>query len=249
MKRSFLIPLVLVLLGILVPVVYATTRGGEAHDPPSSASIDTAVEEEKAQGEVDKKQQDQEKEDEVSGDEEKEQQKSAETAVSNQESSNKGSQSKQGAKESQDNNSAETKRPTGESSSSSQGKKQDTSGKTSTSAKKVDGPAPGYIRVTVTIVGKNGKIMYNSSKVDVKEKGTVLDALYATGVSCKVRSDGYVRAIAGLAENANGEGWMYSVSSVNGGSPPPYGADKCTVKNGDRIIWFYGKIGDPPPKV
>ena len=70
----------------------------------------------------------------------------------------------------------------------------------------MDGPAPGYIRVTVTIVGKNGKIMYNSSKVDVKEKGTVLDALYATGVSCKVRSDGYVRAIAGLAENANGEG-------------------------------------------
>jgi len=242
MKRSFLIPLVLVLLGILVPVVYATTRGGEAHDPPSSASIDTAVEEEKAQGEVEKKQQDQEKEDEVSGDEEKEQQKSPETAVSNQESLNKGSQSKE------DNKSA-VKQPTGQSSSSMQGKKLDTSGKTSTSAKKVDGPAPGYIRVTVTIVGKNGKIMYNSSKVDVKEKGTVLDALYATGVSCKVRSDGYVRAIAGLAENANGEGWMYSVSSVNGGSPPPYGADKCTVKNGDRIIWFYGKIGDPPPKV
>lgn len=242
MKRSFLIPLVLVLLGILVPVVYTTTRGGEAHDPPSSASIDTAVEEEKAQGEVEKKQQDQEKEDEVSGDEEKEQQKSPETAVSNQESLNKGSQSKE------DNKSA-VKQPTGQSSSSMQGKKLDTSGKTSTSAKKVDGPAPGYIRVTVTIVGKNGKIMYNSSKVDVKEKGTVLDALYATGVSCKVRSDGYVRAIAGLAENANGEGWMYSVSSVNGGSPPPYGADKCTVKNGDRIIWFYGKIGDPPPKV
>ncbi|MDR9755899.1 MAG: DUF4430 domain-containing protein [Thermoanaerobacterales bacterium] len=242
MKRSFLIPLVLVLLGILVPVVYTTTRGGEAHDPPSSASIDTAVEEEKAQGEVEKKQQDQEKEDEVSGDESKEQQKSPETAVSNQENSNKGSQSKE------DNKSA-VKQPTGQSSSSSQGKKQDTSGKTSTSAKKVDGPAPGYIRVTVTIVGKNGKIMYNSSKVDVKEKGTVLDALYATGVSCKVRSDGYVRAIAGLAENANGEGWMYSVSSVNGGSPPPYGADKCTVKNGDRIIWFYGSFMDPPPKL
>ncbi|MFY9272859.1 MAG: hypothetical protein WAO37_07620, partial [Thermacetogeniaceae bacterium] len=185
MKRSFLIPLVLVLLGILVPVVYTTTRGGEAHDPPSSASIDTAVEEEKAQGEVEKKQQDQEKEDEVSGDEEKEQQKSPETAVSNQESLNKGSQSKE------DNKSA-VKQPTGQSSSSMQGKKLDTSGKTSTSAKKVDGPAPGYIRVTVTIVGKNGKIMYNSSKVDVKEKGTVLDALYATGVSCKVRSDGYV---------------------------------------------------------
>ena len=242
MKRSFLIPLVLVLLGILVPVVYTTTRGGEAHDPPSSASIDTAVEEEKAQGEVEKKQQDQEKEDEVSGDESKEQQKSPETAVSNQENLNKGSQSKE------DNKSA-VKQPTGQSSSSMQGKKLDTSGKTSTSAKKVDGPAPGYIRVTVTIVGKNGKIMYNSSKVDVKEKGTVLDALYATGVSCKVRSDGYVRAISGLAENANGEGWMYSVSSVNGGSPPPYGADKCTVKSGDRIIWFYGKIGDPPPKV
>ena len=240
MKRSFLIPLVLVLLGILVPVVYTTTRGGEAHDPPSSASIDTAVEEEKAQGEVEKKQQDQEKEDEVSGDEEKEQQKSPETAVSNQESLNKGSQSKE------DNKSA-VKQPTGQSSSSMQGKKLDTSGKTSTSAKKVDGPAPGYIRVTVTIVGKNGKIMYNSSKVDVKEKGTVLDALYATGVSCKVRSDGYVRAISGLAENPNtGEGWMYS---INGGSPPGVGAASYTVKSGDRIIWFYGKIGDPPPKV
>lgn len=247
MKRSFLIPLVLVLLGILVPVVYTTTRGGEAHDPPSSASIDTAVEEEKAQGEVEKKQQDQEKEDEVSGDEEKEQQKSAETAVSNKESSNKGSQSKQGAKESQDNKSAETKRPTGQSSSSSQGKKQDTSGKTSPPEKKDDGPKSGYIRVTLTIVGKNGNIMYNSAKVDVKEKETVLDALYATGVSCKVRSDGYVRAISGLAENPNtGEGWMYS---INGGSPPGVGAASYTVKSGDRIIWFYGKIGDPPPKV
>ena len=243
MNKKFLIPLVLVLLGILVPVVYAATRGDRTPEPSISATVEPVVQEEKNQGEVqENQQQDQEKEDEVSGDESKEQQKSPETAVSNQENSNKGSQSKE------DNKSA-VKQPTGQSSSSSQGKKQDTSGKTSTSAKKVDGPAPGYIRVTVTIVGKNGKIMYNSSKVDVKEKGTVLDALYATGVSCKVRSDGYVRAISGLAENANGEGWMYSVSSVNGGSPPPYGADKCTVKSGDRIIWFYGKIGDPPPKV
>ncbi len=230
MNKKFLIPLVLVLLGILVPVVYAATRGDRTPEPSISATVEPAQEEEKNQGEVQENQQQ---------DQEKEQQKSPETAVSNQENSNKGSQSKE------DNKSA-VKQPTGQSSSSSQGKKQDTSGKTSTSAKKVDGPAPGYIRVTVTIVGKNGKIMYNSSKVDVKEKGTVLDALYATGVSCKVRSDGYVRAIAGLAENANGEGWMYS---VNGGAPPGVGAGSYTVSSGDRIIWYYGSFMDPPPKL
>jgi hypothetical protein len=96
-------------------------------------------------------------------------------------------------------------------------------------------------------VGKNGNIMCNSAKVDVKEKGTALDALYAAGLSCKVRSDGYVREISGLAENPRtGEGWMYA---VNGGSPPGVGANSYTMSSGDRIIWFYGNIGDQPPKL
>ena len=220
MKKSFLIPLVLVVLGILVPVVYASTCGDETPDPPTSAPVEPAEEEENAQGEVQENQQnDLEKEEGTAEGEDKDQPVSSGATTPEGKQSDKSSQSAK------------------PSTSSKQGSQQSTNQKAN------------YIRVTVTIVGKNGNIMYNSSKVDVKEKGTVLDALYATGVSCKVRSDGYVRAIAGLAENANGEGWMYSVSSVNGGSPPPYGADKCTVKNGDRIIWFYGSFMDPPPKL
>jgi hypothetical protein len=240
MNKKFLIPLVLVLLGVLIPVVYAATHGDETPEPPSSASVEPAVEEERAQDEVQENQH-QEKEDVDAEDEEKEHQESAETAVSDKESSNTGSQSKQSTKGSQDNKSAETKQPTGQSTSSNQGK-QGTSSSASQGSKQKDN----NIQVAVTIVGKNGNIMCNSAKVDVKEKGTALDALYAAGLSCKVRSDGYVEEISGLAENSSGEGWMYS---VNGGPPPPFGANKCTLNRGDRIIWFYGNIGDPPPKV
>lgn len=230
MNKKFLIPLVLVLLGVLIPVVYAATHGDETPEPPSSASVEPAVEEERAQDEVQENQH-QEKEDVDAEDEEKEHQESAETAVSDKESSNTGSQSKQSTKGSQDNKSAETKQPTGQSTSASQGSKQ----------------KDNNIQVAVTIVGKNGNIMCNSAKVDVKEKGTALDALYAAGLSCKVRSDGYVREISGLAENPRtGEGWMYA---VNGGSPPGVGANSYTMSSGDRIIWFYGNIGDQPPKL
>ena len=218
MKKSFLIPLVLVVLGILVPVVYASTCGDETPDPPTSAPVEPAEEEENAQGEVQENQQnDLEKEEGTAEGEDKDQPVSSGATTPEGKQSDKSSQSAK------------------PSTSSKQGSQQSTNQKAN------------YIRVTVTIVGKNGNIMYNSAKVDVKEKGTVLDALYAAGVSCKVRSDGYVRAIAGLAENPKtGEGWMYA---VNGGSPPGVGANSYTVNSGDRIIWFYGNIGDPPPKV
>ena len=241
MNKKFLIPLVLVLLGILVPVVYAATRGDRTPEPSISATVEPAQEEEKNQGEVqENQQQDQEKEDEVSGDESKEQQKSPETAVSNQENSNKGSQSKE------DNKSA-VKQPTGQSSSSKQGKKQDTSGATSSPAKIEDGPAPGYIRVTVTIVGKNGNIMYNSAKVDIKQNGSVLDALEASGVPYRLSSryPDFVEEIYGL-KNEGLAGWMYA---KKGERIPEVSAAKKTVKNGDHIIWYYGNVGDPPPKV
>jgi cytoskeletal protein RodZ len=110
MNKKFLIPLVLVLLGVLIPVVYAATHGDETPEPPSSASVEPAVEEERAQDEVQENQH-QEKEDVDAEDEEKEHQESAETAVSDKESSNTGSQSKQSTKGSQDNKSAETKHP------------------------------------------------------------------------------------------------------------------------------------------
>jgi cobalamin biosynthesis Mg chelatase CobN len=234
MKKTYLIPLVLVVLGLLVPVVYAATRNDHGSEILSSASVEPAVEEEKTQDEVQKNQrQDLEEQDADTVDGKKEQSESAGTAVSNKESSS--SQDKQKSQSA------------GQPSSSSQGNQKGTSsGDTTSPAKKDDGPAPGYVRVTVTIVGKNGNIMYNSAKVDVKENGSVLDALYASGVSCKVTSDGYVEEISGLAEKSTGEGWMYS---VNGGAPPGVGAGSYTVSSGDRIIWYYGSFMDPPPKL
>ena len=103
------------------------------------------------------------------------------------------------------------------------------------------------MRVSVTIVDKNTNRLYSSAAVDLKEKGSALDALYATGVSCRVESNGYVKEIKGISEDlSTGGGWMYA---VNGGAPPGTGAASYTVNNGDSILWYYGTFGDQPPKL
>lgn len=238
MNKKFLIPLVLVVLGVLVPVVYASTRSDTAPESPSSASVEPAVEEEKVNDKVQENQQnDMEKDDTAAVEEDKDK------PVSNgATTSNKGSQNEQSVTSSQ----------FAGQSSSSKGKQQEpSSGNTLSPSQdkqvKDSKQKSGFIRVSITIVDSNVKPKYSSSNVDVKENSSVLDVLYATGVSCKVRSDGYVREISGLAENPRtGEGWMYA---VNGGSPPGVGASSYTVSSGDRVLWYYGNIGDPPPKV
>lgn len=231
-KKTYLIPLVLVVLGLLAPIVYAATHADQKHEPPSSASVQQSDEVAKAQdGDQNSKQNNQDEDQEpVSSEEKNEQSESTGTTTSN-----KGSQSNQSdVKKSSSSKQGNQQNPSSGDSSSSQGEQN-------------TGPAPGFVRVSMTIVDNNKNIKYSSAKVDVKEKGSVLDALYAAGVSCKVRPNGYVEEICGLGENLQtGEGWMYA---LNGGDPPKVGAVSCPVKSGDSIIWYYGTFGDKPPKL
>ena len=224
----------LVVLGLLVPVVYAATRNDHGSEILSSASVEPAVEEEKTQDEVQKNQrQDLEEQDADTVDGKRSSQSLREQRCPirkvrvvriNRKANLQGSQAVPAR---------EIRRVLLQVIPLLQRKK--------TMDQRLV-----MFGVTVTIVGKNGNIMYNSAKVDVKENGSVLDALYASGVSCKVTSDGYVEEISGLAEKSTGEGWMYS---VNGGAPPGVGAGSYTVSSGDRIIWYYGSFMDPPPKL
>lgn len=237
-KKTYLIPLVLVVLGLLVPIVYAATHDNQGQKPPSSGAVQMSDEESKAQDGVQNNQQNNQNEDQepVSSEEKKEQSESTGTTTLS-----KGNQSKQSIKSNQ----STVKQP----SSSKQGDQQKPSSGNSSSSQgdQNNGPAPGFVRVSITIVDNNKNIRYSSAKVDVKEKGSVLDALYATGVPCKVKPNGYVEEISGLGENRNtGGGWMYA---VNGGDPPGVGAASYTVKNGDCIIWYYGRFGEKPPKL
>lgn len=246
-KRIYLIPLLVIMLGVLVPVLYAIGQQGE--DPSISANIQEAEEAEEHKTEDS----DQQKQSE-------EEQKTDAVAADNdskdsKDSKDSGSTKEEAAKTSNKNSQTESKKSTSSASQSSTTSTQ-ASQKDSTSDKKPDsspnvqentGPAAGYMRVSVTIVDLNTNRLYSSAKVDLKDGGSALDALYATGVSCKVRNDGYVYEIKGIAEDHNtGGGWMYS---VNGGAPPGMGAASYTIKKGDSILWYYGTFGAQPPKL
>jgi cytoskeletal protein RodZ len=91
-KKTYLIPLVLVVLGLLAPIVYAATHADQKHEPPSSASVQQSDEVAKAQdGDQNSKQNNQDEDQEpVSSEEKNEQSESTGTTTSN-----KGSQSNQ----------------------------------------------------------------------------------------------------------------------------------------------------------
>lgn len=106
------------------------------------------------------------------------------------------------------------------------------------------------ISVQLAIVGRNGELIFGPSTVNISKDSphgyTPLGALDASGVdyNLSAKFEGFVEAICGQA-NEGMSGWLFVVNNT----VPSVGADQYTLKDGDRIIWYYSKdINEPPPK-
>lgn len=106
------------------------------------------------------------------------------------------------------------------------------------------------ISVQLAIVGRNGELIFGPSTVNVSKDSqygyTPLGALDASGVGYTVseKYSGFVEAISGQA-NEGMAGWMFTVNDTI----PSTGAGQYTIKDGDRVIWYYSKdINESPPK-
>ncbi len=104
--------------------------------------------------------------------------------------------------------------------------------------------------VGVAVVGKNGELLFGPGYVLLSKEGrwglTALGALDATGLDYQVSSkwEGFVESIAGQVGTGM-EGWCYTVNNAM----PMTSADKCQVKDGDKVIWYYSKdMSAPAPK-
>lgn len=108
--------------------------------------------------------------------------------------------------------------------------------------------------VGVAVVGMNGEKLFGSATVSVSSGNqwglTALGALDAAiGSSSYVVSSGsYGYWVTSIKGQANGTpsstaGWMFTVNDT----APMVGADKCTVSDGDHVIWYYSKTMDQDP--
>lgn len=101
------------------------------------------------------------------------------------------------------------------------------------------------------VVGMNGELLSGPSYVTVNDTNkwgfSALGALDASGISYHASSWSYgilVDSIGGQA-NSGMAGWMYAVNGQLAGVGP----EKYTIKNDDKIIWYYSKSMDQqPPK-
>lgn len=102
--------------------------------------------------------------------------------------------------------------------------------------------------VEIALVGKNSELLYGPLSVTVSKTNTrgmtVLSVLDATGIPYELspRWSNFIESIAGLP-NKGQAGWMYKVND----EVPLVAGDQKTVKNGDRVIWWYSKSIDTPP--
>ena len=111
-------------------------------------------------------------------------------------------------------------------------------------------PAAFALRVHVRVEGKTQTI-YGSAEPTLSVKSTALDALdsasvagefyyHVTTTSFGPYVDQVGRYVAG-----GSNGWVFKVNGVS----PPVGADKVTLKDGDRVLWYwatFGPKGGPP---
>ena len=230
-KKTYLIPLVLVVLGLLVPIVYAASHDDQGPKPPSSASVQLSDEEDRAQDGIQNSQENNRKEtDQESGSLEKKNEQSKSTGTT---TSNKGSQNQ---------TKKNVKSSTKQSGTSTQQTKLSQNKTPMTEAKE---PQKG-IKVGFAVVGKgkNPKKKYDVVIPEDSSWGnTALGALAASGENyvMSTRFSGFVESICGQ-QNDGTSGWMFVVNGVD----PGIGADKCQVKNGDRIIWYYSESYNVP---
>ncbi|RPF49337.1 Ig-like protein group 2 [Thermodesulfitimonas autotrophica] len=115
----------------------------------------------------------------------------------------------------------------------------------------VSGGAPAVITPGLAVVGMNGELLFGPAYVAVTPGNkwglTPLGLLDASGLSYHTSDWAWgilVDAIAGQA-NSGMAGWMYAVN----GQIPAVGPEKYSLKDGDRVIWYYSKsMEQQPPK-
>jgi hypothetical protein len=103
--------------------------------------------------------------------------------------------------------------------------------------------------VTVRVEGKT-RTIWGSTEVTVTA-GNALDALEAASLAGEfyyhVTTTGFGPYVDQVARygGAASSGWVFKVNNAS----PPVGADAVTVKDGDRVLWYYadfGPTGGPP---
>ena len=102
-------------------------------------------------------------------------------------------------------------------------------------------------RVTVRVEGKTQTI-FGATEPVLNVKANALDALEAASVADEfyyhVTRSGlgaYVDQV-GRYPAVGSSGWFFKVN----GASPPVGADQVTLKDGDRVVWYWGTFGPPP---
>src|ERR671922_309458 len=114
-------------------------------------------------------------------------------------------------------------------------------------------PAASASRVHVRVEGKT-RTIFGSSEPTLTVRMNALDALESASVAGEfyyhVRTTGfgpYVDQVGRyLATGSNG--WVFKVNGVL----PPVGANQVTLKDGDRVLWYwatFGPSGGAPPLV
>jgi hypothetical protein len=111
-------------------------------------------------------------------------------------------------------------------------------------------PAASALRVHVRVEGKT-RAIYGSTEPTLTVRANALDALESASAAGEfyyhVKASGfgpYVDQI-GRYLAAGSNGWVFKVNGVS----PPVGADKVTLKDGDRVLWYwatFGPSGGPP---
>lgn len=113
------------------------------------------------------------------------------------------------------------------------------------------GGAPAVITPGLAVVGTNGELLFGPAYLAVTPGNkwglTPLGLLEASGLPYHTSNWAWgilVDAIAGQA-NSGMTGWMYAVN----GEIPMVGPEKYSLKDGDRVIWYYSKsMAQQPPK-
>jgi Domain of unknown function (DUF4430) len=111
-------------------------------------------------------------------------------------------------------------------------------------------PAAMAVRVHVRVEGKT-RTIFGSAEPTLTVKTNALDALESASLAGEfyyhvtTTSFGpYVDQVGRYAAAAS-TGWVFKVNGVS----PPVGADKVTLKDGDRVLWYwatFGPSGGPP---
>ena len=111
-------------------------------------------------------------------------------------------------------------------------------------------PAAFALRVHVRVEGKT-RTIYGSTEPTLNVQLNALDALESASVAGEfyyhvaIASFGQYVDQIGHYPASGSSGWVFKVNDAS----PPIGADKVTLNDGDRVLWYFadfGPTGGPP---